>query len=379
MKKILLISITSLLSINALFAVTTTPEIVLAAGDSVPSEYTLLEPLPCIPDTSTDTPTCAKGTMQKQINLNTYLSYIFRLAIALAAIAAVFMITLGGFQYMISEGIGSKDAAKTRIWNAILGLLGAICSYIILYTINPKLVQINPTIDPIVVPQVQSVFKGLDDTLNNGIATVDTAKELRHEQTDALTKAKQLEDAAALDPTLSAEDATKYLAEAQFLRDKAKGLDTQVTFIQTDLKADIKLQAMQSKLNDASLANGTHKDSGELSTQADFAGDYKDMAKIFDENIASLKATNADPVAIEKMKDEKEYYLSAAKYQVWEKQDSLTLNGKSSSVGVPYVNNVILSIKQDYAKENALIQDPEIKEKLKAKTDQTLKNLGSHL
>jgi hypothetical protein len=76
-------------------------------------------------------------------NLPKYLEAIFKLAIGLAALFAVIMITVGGIQYMTSESIGGKEDGKERIENAVIGLLLAISSWLILYTVNPKTIEFN--------------------------------------------------------------------------------------------------------------------------------------------------------------------------------------------------------------------------------------------
>lgn len=76
-------------------------------------------------------------------NIATYLQNIFSFGIAIAGGLAVIEIVWGGFEYMFSEAFNTKEIAKKRIQNAVYGLLIALCAYVILYTINPKLVQIN--------------------------------------------------------------------------------------------------------------------------------------------------------------------------------------------------------------------------------------------
>lgn len=75
--------------------------------------------------------------------LGDYLNIMIKIVIGLAAVLAVFMIFLGGIQYMTSEVISSKEDGKNRIRNAIFGLLIALGAYTILYTINPDLLNSN--------------------------------------------------------------------------------------------------------------------------------------------------------------------------------------------------------------------------------------------
>lgn len=74
-------------------------------------------------------------------SLSTYLGAIFKIGIGLAGVLAVLMIVIGGIQY-IGSGMSpsGKTDARDRITNAVLGLLLALLSWIILNTINPNLV-----------------------------------------------------------------------------------------------------------------------------------------------------------------------------------------------------------------------------------------------
>ena len=87
-----------------------------------------------------------EGTLKAGSNttdLPTYLAGIYKVAIAAAGALAFLMIVWGGFTYVTAESIGGKDAGREYIQNAIGGLVLAIASYVLLYTINPALVQFN--------------------------------------------------------------------------------------------------------------------------------------------------------------------------------------------------------------------------------------------
>ncbi len=91
-------------------------------------DYVPLEALPGVTDTGT--------------NLTEYLSAIFNLGIGLAGVFAVLMIVVGGVQYIGGAASPSaRSEAKNRITNAILGLLLATSSWLILYIINPDLIK----------------------------------------------------------------------------------------------------------------------------------------------------------------------------------------------------------------------------------------------
>jgi len=67
------------------------------------------------------------------------------------------MIVLGGFEYVTSTIPGVKTEGMKRIQNALWGLLLILGSYLILSTINPRLVQIPSTL----VPQITIQNTGL--------------------------------------------------------------------------------------------------------------------------------------------------------------------------------------------------------------------------
>jgi hypothetical protein len=98
------------------------------------NEYTPLAPLP---ETSR-----ADGT----VDINTYIPNVVKLLIGIAGALAILRIIFGGLKYMTSEAFGEKTDAKDTINNAIIGLLLALSAYIILYTVNPKLVDFDVTL-----------------------------------------------------------------------------------------------------------------------------------------------------------------------------------------------------------------------------------------
>jgi hypothetical protein len=97
------------------------------------NNYTVLAPLPGI---------------NSSTNLTDYVPAMFNLLIGLSAVFAVLMIVIGGFQYMSTDAIQGKSAGKERIKNAIFGLVLVIGAWLILYTINPKLLTLDLSISP---------------------------------------------------------------------------------------------------------------------------------------------------------------------------------------------------------------------------------------
>lgn len=110
-----------------LFVLALTPFFVFAV-----QPYTPLVPIPGVP-TGTDT----------ALDLGTYLGAIYKILIAITILLAVIVITWSGVQYMLSDSIFSKGEAKKRIGEAIGGIVLASVSWLILFTINPALVEFN--------------------------------------------------------------------------------------------------------------------------------------------------------------------------------------------------------------------------------------------
>jgi len=77
------------------------------------------------------------------VNLGAYLNGIYRILIAITIILAVIVITISGIQHMASESPFSKSEASKRIGGAIGGIVLAVMSWLILFTINPCLVSFN--------------------------------------------------------------------------------------------------------------------------------------------------------------------------------------------------------------------------------------------
>ena len=81
------------------------------------------------------------------------LTTLYVWGLGFVALAAFFMLTWGGVLYMFAGDRDPSDA-KSKMKNAVYGLLLALGSYLILYTINPDLVNVKITDLPkITAPQ----------------------------------------------------------------------------------------------------------------------------------------------------------------------------------------------------------------------------------
>lgn len=142
--------------------------------------YTLLQPLPTLDGSGATSPT---------MDLNNYIGYIFKFAIAISAFLAVIMIIWGGFEYMTSEIPFIKTSGKERIQNAIFGLLMVLASYLILLTIDPRLVEINTTIPKINIG-TKDVAK-FNDTLEENLSKLSAEKQAEVNSLTAINTEKQ--------------------------------------------------------------------------------------------------------------------------------------------------------------------------------------------
>jgi hypothetical protein len=78
-------------------------------------------------------------------NLSSFLGQVFNLGIAVAVVLALIMIIWGGIEYMTTDAFTGKSDGKKKITDALLGLGLALISWLLLYTINPCLVQFSAT------------------------------------------------------------------------------------------------------------------------------------------------------------------------------------------------------------------------------------------
>ncbi len=81
-------------------------------------------------------------------SLPEYINNVFKIILSVGAIMAVLRIAYGGFMYMGSADMwGNEKAAKEIIQDALIGLLLLFAIYLILYQINPNLLNLNVTND----------------------------------------------------------------------------------------------------------------------------------------------------------------------------------------------------------------------------------------
>ncbi len=70
-------------------------------------------------------------------DLGDYIGLMYRYGVSIAVIAAIVMVTYGGFRWLLGSAIGDISKAKTIILDAIMGLILLLGAYLILNTVNP--------------------------------------------------------------------------------------------------------------------------------------------------------------------------------------------------------------------------------------------------
>ncbi|HPS21483.1 MAG TPA: pilin [Candidatus Paceibacterota bacterium] len=140
--------------------------------------YYPLAPLPELGNVIQLQPDCTINPDTKQVTcipakgFADYLNIMIKIFIGVCAVLAMVMIVMGGIQYMTSELVSSKQAAKETIVNAIFGLILALAAFAILNTINPKLVEVGlqeiPTAT-VPIDQEENITNVGNGTMINGV------------------------------------------------------------------------------------------------------------------------------------------------------------------------------------------------------------------
>lgn len=94
------------------------------------------------------------GSITEVVDVGAYIEAVYTYAIGIAAVLAAVMLMIGGLQWLTAAGdAGRVSSAKTRITNAIIGLLLTVFAWVFLNTINPSLVRLQMPRIPMVRPQ----------------------------------------------------------------------------------------------------------------------------------------------------------------------------------------------------------------------------------
>ena len=139
-------------------------------GTVVPNNlsYTPLEPIP--------------GQAGAPATFCATLNLLFKVLIYLGGMIAVLFLVLGGIAYMVSEVVDKRTAARERIKSSVIGLLILLGTYLILFTVNPNLVNtcntLNGTQTGVYYPNTPNISTAAtiqkakqDCEANNGVNT----------------------------------------------------------------------------------------------------------------------------------------------------------------------------------------------------------------
>lgn len=96
-------------------------------------DYELLAPFPI----------SGRSERENETSFLGYIQSFYLFLISFSTVLAIFMIVLGGFQYMSTDVIGKKKDGLEKVRNAVIGLVLVLSSYLILYTINPEFVSLK--------------------------------------------------------------------------------------------------------------------------------------------------------------------------------------------------------------------------------------------
>lgn len=79
----------------------------------------------------------------QSMTLPQFFNAVFTMSISVGAILAVLQLARAGWLYMSSDAFGTKSRAKEIIRDAIIGLLLLLGIYIILFQINPNILNLD--------------------------------------------------------------------------------------------------------------------------------------------------------------------------------------------------------------------------------------------
>ena len=88
------------------------------------------------------------GDFTQATDIGAYINLLYRFLIGAGIVAAVIMLMVGGLQYTLGHHLQSK--AKARIEGAAIGLVLVLTSSLILGSVNPRLLRLDPPAIPMV-------------------------------------------------------------------------------------------------------------------------------------------------------------------------------------------------------------------------------------
>lgn len=126
--------------------------------------------IPCTPST---TPITAPATgTTNNTDLFDCVNQLYKYALIISSIAAVFMIIIAGYMYIFSGGNSGKiSTAKNFITTSLLGITVLLTGFLLLKQINPNLLSIK-NITPGQIGQLEWAIIGHEDGTTNPIGVI---------------------------------------------------------------------------------------------------------------------------------------------------------------------------------------------------------------
>ena len=306
---------------------------------TTPDTYTPLAPLP---DLNTLQPV-------KEVSFKTYVTYLFNLLIALGAVAAVFEITWGGFEYMTTDAVSGKTDGLKRIQNAIYGLLLILCSYLILKTIDPRFVSIPSSL----VPPLQ-LNQSYDATLGGITNSYQTqADNATYANNTAIANVNDLQNQLnnatnAVDAACSGANTTAQ--QCQDALNNEANLQNQLDQAQTNQALTRYNQAATGYLNTVNT-NGTFLQSTPLQLQTAIQGEQNS----YNDALDSINQNGGDPAALAALQQSHDSTMT----QLTMQQEYV--NAQNGAIST---DQAIKDIQAQQASADAQITDPTMKKQV---------------
>lgn len=342
MKKILLIILISIILI---------PSLSRAQTDT----YKLLEPIPCI----TGVGNCTEGGVQSEIDINSYILYVYKFSIAIAVFLAIVMIIWGGFLYITSETPFKIADGREKIQNAILGLVMVLVSYLILLTVDPRLVNIDsniPKIKELTDTQIEALKdfnKQLISDLKN--LSADNQQKIT-DNADKISKLQQESDGIIARIKNGEVDEEKSMAQLIKIDQEIKGLQVENKITISENQGINRMKEVIQFAYDPKEENATSK-----------LEQYKEtIASLYNQKIAEIKeiSLNSNFIEIGTLEKQRDFYIKQAQEEVelgqkvtrhWEKITAQAYPG-AGYAPVSYINNSEY-LKEKLAQYNSDIVD----------------------
>ena len=306
---------------------------------NAPDIYTPLAPLPNLENMQP----------MKEVSFKTYVTYVFNLLIALGAVAAVFEITWGGFEYMTTDAVSGKTDGLKRIQNAIYGLLLILCSYLILKTIDPRFVSIpSSLVTPLQLNQsYDATLGGITSSYQNQADNATYANNAATANVNDLQT--QLGNAMdATDAACNGADTTSQ--QCQDAMNNEANIQNQLDQAQTNKALTRYNQAATGYLNTINT-NGTFLQSTPLQLQTAIQGEQNS----YNDALDAINQNSGDPAALFALQQAHNSTMT----QLTMQQDYV--NAKNGTIGT---DQAIKDIQTQQANADAQITDPTMRKQV---------------